>query len=68
METFIVRIWTPSPELTDEISKGDFRGSVEHAGSSDSVQFRTAEDLVRVLKTAIARDHDTRLKGTGRES
>ena len=29
------------------VSKGDFRGSVEHAGSSDSIQFRTAEDLVR---------------------
>ena len=67
METFIVRIWTPSPELTDEVSKGDFRGSVEHAGSSDSVQFRTAEDLVRVLKAALASDRAPRLKGTGRE-
>jgi hypothetical protein len=53
VETFIVRLWTPSPELADEIPVGELHGSVEHLGSKDSRRFRNGDDLLDILRIAL---------------
>ena len=66
METFIVRVWTPSPDLAHEIAPGDLRGNVEHVGSRAQAQFRDADDLLeilrRVLEPAEEASHPERFK------
>ena len=49
METFIVRLWAPAPELAEEISPGELHGSVEHVGSKDTRRFRNGDDLLEIL-------------------
>ena len=53
METFVVRIWMPSPELTEEVPPDELRGHVEHIGSSERTQFRNADDLLEILRAAL---------------
>ena len=64
METFIVRLWEPSPDLADEISTGQLHGSVEHVGSKDSRRFTNGDDLLEILRLAL----DPRAEGTERPS
>lgn len=53
VETFIVRIWTPSPDLAAEITTPELHGNVEHVRSKRSNRFRTSEDLVEFLRVAL---------------
>jgi hypothetical protein len=53
VETFIVRVWTPSQDLADEIAPGELRGNVEHVGSQQQAQFRTAGDLLEILRAVL---------------
>lgn len=53
METFIVRIWTPSAELQREISARELQGSVEHVSSKENDHFRTSDELIAILRTAL---------------
>ncbi len=53
METFIVRLWAPSPDLAEEISPGELHGSVEHVGSKDSRPFTNGDDLLEILRIAL---------------
>jgi hypothetical protein len=53
VETFIVRLWTPSPELADEIAADELHGSVEHVRSRESSPFRNGDDLLELLKVAL---------------
>ena len=59
METFIVRLWAPAPDLAEEISPGELHGSVEHVGSKDSRRFRNGDDLLEIL-TSHATDPNRR--------
>lgn len=53
METFIVRVWTPSPELADEIARDELRGMVERVGSKEQFQFGSAGDLLEIVRSAL---------------
>ncbi len=53
METFIVRLWAPSPDLAEEISPGELHGSVEHVGSKDSRRFKNGDGLLEILRIAL---------------
>lgn len=53
METFIVRVWTPSQDLAHEISSSELHGSVEHIGSKDPVPFQNAGDLLEILSAVL---------------
>ena len=53
METFIVRLWTPSPELLDEVSTRELRGNVEHVPSKQSEHFRTSDELLAILRAVL---------------
>jgi hypothetical protein len=53
VETFIVRVWTPSPDLADEIPTPELHGNVEHVGTRRSSAFRTSEELVELLKAVL---------------
>jgi hypothetical protein len=53
METFVVRIWTPSPELAREASAAVLRGTVEHVGTKAQTQFRTGSDLLEILTASL---------------
>ena len=57
METFIVRVWKPSPELAHEISSPELKGDVQHARSKTRSPFRSTSDLVEIL-SAVARSAD----------
>jgi hypothetical protein len=52
VETFIVRVWTPSPELAHEVSSSELRGDVEHVGSRKRSHFCSTSDLVEILRAA----------------
>jgi hypothetical protein len=52
VETFIVRVWTPSPELAHEIPAGELHGSIEHVRSRESTQFQTGDHLLEILRLA----------------
>lgn len=53
METFIVRLWAPAPELAQEISPSELHGSVERVGWKDARRFRNGDDLLEILKAAL---------------
>ncbi|MBA3434482.1 MAG: hypothetical protein H0U08_10360 [Actinobacteria bacterium] len=53
METFIVRVWTPSPDLANESSAGELHGSIEHIRSRESGQFHTGGHLLEILRGAL---------------
>jgi hypothetical protein len=53
VETFIVRLWAPSPDLAEEISPGELHGSVEHVGSKDSRRFANGDDLLEIFRIAL---------------
>ncbi len=53
METFIVRLWAPAPELAQELSPSELHGSVERVGSKDTRRFRNGDDLLQILKSAL---------------
>ena len=53
METFIVRVWTPSPELADEVARDELRGMVERVGSKEQFQFGNAGDLLEIVRSAL---------------
>jgi hypothetical protein len=50
VETFIVRVWTPSPELAREISSSELHGNVEHVASKRQLPFRSTDDLLENLR------------------
>lgn len=52
METFIVRVWAPSPTLAAEVSSEELRGNVEHVASKQSLAFRSTDDLIEILRRA----------------
>jgi hypothetical protein len=53
VETFIVRVWTPSPALAHEVSSPELHGDVEHVRSRQRTQFRCASDLVEILRAVV---------------
>jgi hypothetical protein len=53
VETFIVRLWTPSPERADEVVAPELHGSLEHVGSKLSDAFRTSDELLELLRAAL---------------
>jgi hypothetical protein len=55
VETFIVRVWTPSPDLAHEISSPELHGDVEHVRSKRRARFRTTNDLVELLRALAER-------------
>lgn len=59
METFIVRLWAPAPDLAEEISPGELHGSVEHVASKDTRRFQNGDDLLVIL-TSHATDSKRR--------
>ncbi len=65
METFIVRLWAPAPDLAQEISPGGLQGSVEHVGSKDTRRFENGPDLLEIL-TSLA-THSKRRSSHGHE-
>jgi hypothetical protein len=67
VETFIVRVWTPSPELAHEISSPELKGDVEHVRSRKRSHFRSTSDLVDILRAHAGRADgatNERFKGT----
>lgn len=67
METFVVRVWTPSPDLTAEISQIELRGTVERVGTNEQSQFHTGSELLEILAAMIVREpalHLRRIKRT----
>jgi hypothetical protein len=50
VETFIVRVWAPSPELAAEISSRELHGNVEHVSSKQQLSFRSTDDLIEILR------------------
>jgi hypothetical protein len=48
MDTFVVRVWGPG---ADEEGETGLRGVVEHVASGWSGRFRSAEELVSLLRT-----------------
>lgn len=57
MDTFVVRVWGPG---ADEEGETGLRGVVEHVASGWSGRFRSAEELVSLLRTP-----DPRAEGAG---
>jgi hypothetical protein len=60
VETFIVRVWTPSQDLAHEISSPELHGSVEHIGTKDQRQFRNAGDLLEILSAVLRTEPEGR--------
>ena len=58
MRTFIVRIWIPSPERARELSAVELRGKIEQIGSTEHLPFRSSEELVSLLRDALASGDD----------
>jgi hypothetical protein len=54
VETFIVRVWTPSPELAHEVTSPELHGDVEHVRSRTRLHFHSTNELVELLR-AVAR-------------
>ena len=50
METFIVRVWAPSPELAAEVTSRELHGNVEHVSSKQKLPFRSTDDLIEILR------------------
>jgi hypothetical protein len=50
VQTFIVRVWAPSPLLVDEVSSRALHGHVEPVGSPERLAFRSADDLIAILR------------------
>ena len=63
METFIVRVWTPSPELAHEVSSTELHGDVEQVRSRRRWQFRSTSDLVEILRAVASPAERDRAKG-----
>jgi hypothetical protein len=53
VETFIVRLWAPSPDLGDEHAGGELHGSVDHVRARESHRFETADGLLEILRLAL---------------
>lgn len=53
METFIVRLWTPSPDLADDPAEGELHGSVEHIRARESYRFQSGDGLLEILRLAL---------------
>jgi hypothetical protein len=53
VETFIVRLWAPSPDLADEIAGGELHGSVDHLRAQESYRFQTGAGLLEILRLAL---------------
>jgi hypothetical protein len=53
VETFIVRLWAPSPDLVDEIAEDELHGSVDHVRARESYRFQTADGLLEILRLAL---------------
>jgi hypothetical protein len=49
MDTFVVRVWGPLADEEEE--ETGLRGVVEHVASGRSGRFRSAEELVSLLRT-----------------
>jgi hypothetical protein len=66
VETFIVRVWTPSAKLAHEVTSPELHGDVEHVRSRKRSHFHSTSELVELLR-AVARptEHASaeRLKG-----
>ena len=69
METFVIRVWTPSDRAEDP-ERLDLRGLVEHVGSGESEAFREAGELIAFLNARLgAHTHDRELEsGPGRKT
>lgn len=67
METFIVRLWAPAPDLAEEISPDELHGSVEHVGSKDTRRFQDGDDLLGIL-TSHATHSERRSSHGNREA
>jgi hypothetical protein len=52
VETFIVRVWTPSADLVGEAPR-ELQGSIEQVSSKQNDHFRTSEELLAILRTAL---------------
>lgn len=66
METFIVRVWTPSPELGGEVASDELRGVVERVGSKEQLQFGSASDLLDIMSSAVQAGAQGALRGPER--
>jgi len=55
VETFIVRLWAPAPDLAEGVAASEVRGSVEHIGSKRQAPFRSGQELLDVMR-AVASD------------
>jgi hypothetical protein len=55
VETFIVRLWAPAPDLAEEVAMYEVRGSVEHVGSKRQAPFRSGQELLDLMR-AVASD------------
>jgi hypothetical protein len=53
VETFIVRLWTPSPDLVDEVPENELQGSVDHLRARESYRFQTGDGLLEILRIAL---------------
>jgi hypothetical protein len=53
VETFIVRLWSPSPDLVDEVADDELHGSVDHLRARQSYRFQTGDGLVEILRLAL---------------
>jgi hypothetical protein len=52
METFVVSVWTPALSTGEKTAAAgdELRGLVQHIGSGDSELFRSADELLRLLR------------------
>jgi hypothetical protein len=54
VETFVINVWTRAPFTGEEpgVPASELRGLVRHIASGDSEPFRSADELVRLLRKA----------------
>jgi hypothetical protein len=56
METFVLRVWTPSPEeaeLEGGAAQRGLHGFLEHVGSDRREAFHTAGELIALVESAV---------------
>jgi hypothetical protein len=55
METFVVRLWTPAPELDGAAEEPLLlRGLLDHSVSGRSTPFESDRELLRLLRACLA--------------
>jgi hypothetical protein len=59
VETFVVRLWTPAPELGEDGDALVLRGLVDHPRSGGSTPFERDDELVRLLRACLGSHHSS---------